>query len=272
MLTNPITRRLLLLINNNFLPIIIKLFIIGAIIFTLSITTYSLLNPEFGNNLYQKIYSKLRIKNLVNDYPYQINISGNKRISKSRIINIIKTIKQEDRNQQIHIQDIIDKVNNKIPWITDIVINRNLPNILNITIKEFEPFAIWYNEKEKFIIDKDGKMIKHQEEIDLPQMIQLSGYNANIYIKSLFNLLTIEPELSKKIYSATWVGNRRWDIRFENNLIIKLPQNNLSKAWKKLIDIYSLPGAIIDLEVIDLRIDDKIFLKYNNKAIKEITN
>ena len=76
--------------------------------------------------------------------------------------------------------------------------------------------------------------------------------------------------MSRKVYSATWVGNRRWDIRLENNIIIKLPEKNLAYAWKKLINIYSTPGAIIDLEIIDLRIEGRIFLQYKNKTAKEI--
>ena len=101
-------------------------------------------------------------------------------------------------------------------------------------------------------------------------MIILSGNNANNHAISLFNIFTIDPNLSRNVYSATWVGNRRWDIRFENGLLIKLPENDISIAWQNLIKIYNMPGSIIGLKMIDLRIKDKIYLQYEDSAMKEL--
>ena len=55
----------------------------------------------------------------------------------------------------------------------------------------------------------------------------------------MFNILVINSEISQDIYSANWVGNRRWDIRFFDGLLVKLPEIEISDAWSDLIKIYS---------------------------------
>jgi cell division protein FtsQ len=101
-------------------------------------------------------------------------------------------------------------------------------------------------------------------------MVILSGKGANNNAKSLFNIFASDPNLSANVYSATWVSNRRWDIRFDNGLLIKLPENNISEAWQRLIRIYNMPGSIVGLKNIDLRISDKTYLEYDDSVIKEL--
>jgi cell division protein FtsQ len=101
-------------------------------------------------------------------------------------------------------------------------------------------------------------------------MLILSGKGANINAKSIFNIFAIDPNLSSNVYSATWISNRRWDIRFENGLLVKLPEDNISDAWKRLIKINNMPGSILGLKIIDLRLGDKVYLEYNDSMIKEL--
>jgi len=131
---------------------------------------------------------------------------------------------------------------------------------------------LWQNNEQKYVIDKDGNKVQIFEDEEFKNLIILSGANANVNAKSLFNIFVINPELSTKIYSATWIGNRRWDIRFENGLLVKLPADNLQEAWHNLIKIYNLQNSINNLQVIDLRIAKKIYLKYSDKEIQEIRN
>ena len=148
---------------------------------------------------------------------------------------------------------------------------RNLANNnLTIEISEYVPFAILKDGDKKYIVDKDGDMVLVNDISEYGHLVILSGKKANENVKSLFNILAINPSLNSNIYSANWVGRRRWDIRFENGLIVKLPENDINKAWQKLLKIYSLPGSMIDLNMIDLRLDGKIYLEYKDNVIKEI--
>ncbi len=263
------TRRIMLLTNNKIIPTALKLTIIILIFLASLFTTLFFTYPKFSTAIYSKISNKfLQVNQLSQEKFHEIKISGNQKVSDFKIIEIIRKCEVENKNSQNSysiIHDMIDKIIDELPWIVNIKINRNLPNILNIQVEEFSPFAVWHNDNNKFLIDKSGNIIEFQEDADTEKLIELSGLNANIHAKSLFNLLTIDSSFSKKVFSATWVGNRRWDVRLQDGVIVKLPEENISYAWKKIVDIYSIPGSDIRLEIVDLRVNDKIFLKYKQK-------
>jgi len=221
----------------------------------------------------QKFYSQSRVyffTQLNSNYGElaQINIVGNSRVSKDQIITAINESKKS--KPEFLIQNLVDEIKTQLPWVSQITITRSLPNTLNITIIEFAPFAIWQNDGKKFIIDKDGNTVPFQAEEEFEKMIILSGNSANIHARSLFNIFAVNSDVSVNVYSATWVGNRRWDIRLENGLLIKLPENDISDAWVNLIKIYKMPGSISGLKMIDLRIKDKIYLEYDDSVMKEL--
>ena len=206
-----------------------------------------------------------------------IKVSGNQRVTSEEIIAAVAKAKitfaknvAKNTNETL-IQTLAKELKQDLPWINQINITRTLPNSLNIAVTEFEPFAIWQNNGQKYVIDKDGNKVKiDNDNAEFDHLVILSGNGANVNVKSLFNIFVINPEFSTKIYSATWVGNRRWDIRFENGLLVKLSANNLQESWQNLIKIYNMQKSLTNLQVIDLRIEKKIYLKYSDSEIKEI--
>jgi cell division protein FtsQ len=235
-----------------------------------------LFQPKILDKFYNKASSYFFYYLSLDNHEFnQINISGNQRVSKDEIIAIVNSVKkdfshEEEFKYQTSIQNLIDEIRSNLRWIKEVTISRSLPNILNITIVEYEPFAIWQSSDKKYIIDRDGNTIPFEDLEEVEKMVILSGNGANIHARSLFNIFAIDSTLSQNVYSATWVGNRRWNIRFENGLLIKLPENDIAQGWQNLIKIYEMPGSIIGLKVIDLRIKDKIYLEYENSVMKEI--
>lgn len=205
-------------------------------------------------------------------YYNKVTISGNDYTQYGQISQIIRervsNFAQNEDYSQSSIKVIKDKIK-ELPWVKNVVISRNLPNDLSVKIEEYKPFAIWNINQKHYVIDKEGKKIIAIDDIEeFPNLIILSGQKANVNVKSLLDVLIKDLEVGDNIYSATWVGSRRWDVRFNNNLLVKFPESNLSNAWQKLVQIYNMPGSLIDLKVIDLRLDDKVFLEYNNNSVK----
>lgn len=274
--TNPFLRRFRLLCNNVIIPITLKFFI-ATIIFSIGlIFILKIFNPKLVNKLYYEVSGHFyQIFDLDGRNFRNINIDGNNKVSDQEIIDVVnKAIIQSPEvgisQYQPVIYNIINDISKTLPWVKDVRVNRNLPDILNISIIEFEPFAMWHSNDQKFLIDKNGNTIAYQENVDHDKMIILSGQDANIHAKSLFNILTTDLTLSNQVYSATWVGKRRWDLRLNSGLIIKLPENNISTAWKKMTEFFAISGSIIDLEVVDLRVDGKMFLRYKKNVMKEV--
>ncbi|MES2677730.1 MAG: cell division protein FtsQ/DivIB [Pseudomonadota bacterium] len=204
----------------------------------------------------------------------KIKISGNEKTSYEQIAKLARAhlAADDDINNQEMIESLKSEIE-KLPWVDEVVISVSLQDSLNIHIKEHQPFAIW-EDSQKYIVSKTGKIIAVDNLEDFGSLIILTGNNAYKNVKSLFNILAIDPEVSKNIYSATWVGGRRWDVRFENGLLVKLPSSNsdndMSYAWDSLIKIYNMPGALLGLKAVDLRIAKKIYLEYDDRTTKEL--
>lgn len=240
--------------------------------------------PYFVSENQTKIISlKQRISNKYiqfvsgkNDFYNKVTIQGNQRTTSAEISQIVATEvkKAIKRNNYLDslMQDMRDEIK-KSPWVKNVTISRSLPSNLIIKIEEYQPFAIWQDRDKTYVIDKDGHQIISIKDIyEYPDLLILAGKNANIKVRELFDILAIDQKVGRNIYSATWIGLRRWDIGFKNNLLVKLPEENAPQAWKKLIKIYNMPGSLIDLKLIDFRIDDKVYLEYNDESVKYLNS
>lgn len=284
-LTNFFWRKIKITLNGFIKPILVRVFF-GCIAITfIALIAIQIYKPKLLDQIKNKganyFYRYFKLDNFEFS---SINITGNKRVKDEEIIAIIKNFELEkgtligknlDNIDLLPlVQNLIDKIKSQLNWIDKVTIKRLMPDILKIEVEEYKPFAIWINNDKKFIIDKEGNSIPFLEEYEQSEefknMIILSGNGANENAKSLFNILVINSEISQDIYSANWVGNRRWDIRFFDGLLVKLPEIEISNAWNDLIKIYSASKNDKAIKSIDLRVSGKIYLQYYNKKSFEI--
>jgi cell division septal protein FtsQ len=284
-LTNFFWRKIKITLNGFIKPILVRVFF-GLIAITfIALIAIQIYKPKLSDQIKNKganyFYRYFKLDNFEFS---SIHISGNKRVKDEEIIAIIKNFELEkgaligknlDNIDLLPlVKNLIDKIKLQLNWIDKVTIKRSMPDILNVEIEEYHPFAIWINDDKKFIIDKEGNSIPFLEEYEQSEefknMIILSGVGANQNAKSLFNILVINSEISQDIYSANWVGNRRWDIRFFDGLLVKLPEIEISNAWHDLIKIYSASKNDKAIKSIDLRVSGKIYLQYYNKKSFEI--
>ena len=284
-LTNFFWRKIKITLNGFIKPILLRVFFGCFAITFIALIAIQIYKPKLSDQIKNKganyFYRYFKLDNFEFS---SIHISGNKRVKDEEIIAIIKNFELEkgaligknlDNIDLLPlVQNLIDKIKSQLNWIDKVTIKRLMPDILNIEVEEYKPFAIWINNDKKFIIDKEGNSIPFLEEYEQSEefknMIILSGNSANENAKSLFNILVINSEISQDIYSANWVGNRRWDIRFFDGLLVKLPEIEISNAWNDLIKIYSASKNDKAIKSIDLRVSGKIYLQYYNKKSFEI--
>lgn len=275
-ITNSFLRKVKGVFRYKIIPFFLKTILLLVTLLLLTFATLKLFKPQKLEALYAKSTSVFFHYLNLDNYEFdEINISGNSRVTKEQILEVVDNarknfLKNSNSDYRPLVQNVIDEMKAKLPWINAVVVSRSIPNILNISVSEYQPFAIWQNEGKKYIIDKDGNTVPFEAAEEFDHMIILSGNSANIHARSLFNIFAVSSDLSVNVYSATWVGNRRWDIRLENGLLIKLPETNISDAWASLIKIYKMPGSITGLKMIDLRIKDKIYLEYDDSVMKEL--
>ena len=152
-------------------------------------------------------------------------------------------------------------------WVKTASISRKLPNTIRIDIVEREAVAIWQHDGAFTLIDPDGLPIGTKGLERYGHLKVLVGDGAPTHAVELLRILETEPELMTKVTGAVWVGSRRWNIRLDNGIDIRLPEDDPSNAWTRLAQLerdYSLLGRAI--KAIDLRQSDRMIVRMTEEA------
>jgi cell division protein FtsQ len=143
----------------------------------------------------------------------------------------------------------------QLPWVKDVVIERRWPDTLYITLTERKPLALWQHNQKIHLIDQDGSEIPSQPietHRNLPLVI---GEGAPQFTQQLLDALNQTPALKKLVTAAIRVGNRRWNLKLQNNLTILLPEDNLVQSLASLerlereMHVFEKAKTTIDLRV-----------------------
>jgi cell division protein FtsQ len=112
----------------------------------------------------------------------------------------------------------------KYGWIKDARVSRRLPETLVIDVIERSPAAVWQHNRRLSLIDDNGVVLEAVTGATMPDLPLLIGPGANRRSKELAALLEDSRSLKPLLAGATWVGNRRWDLRFESGETLSLPE------------------------------------------------
>ena len=217
------------------------------------------------NNIFTETKFNFLNKILINNgfIIKNIEISGVKHLNKNDIIKIINAY--NDLNIfNVNIKNIYKEIKNNT-WIKKASIEIIYPNTIKILLTEKKPIAIWQNRYGNSLITKSGDVIfeKNLEEFKnyLPIVI---GQNAHKNAHSILNILGINKDFVKNIWSLTYVNERRWDVHFNQGLTIKLPSESIAKAWEKVLYLDKKFNILnLDLTELDLRNSSQILGKIN---------
>lgn len=165
----------------------------------------------------------------------------------------------------------IDKVRSELAsnsWVKKVIVTRRLPNTIYIGLIEREPVAILQQNKKLYLIDSEGYIIQNDPSDKFKSLLHVVGVNANLHVKSLKDSLKDYPELSQKILSAVRYGDRRWNIIFDQNITVKMPERHHFDEAIAYVDKMYKNDKLFDqnYQYIDLRDNTKYFFtKYKSK-------
>ena len=240
-------------VHKNFIFIILFLFL----------TSFYLLSKKTNIFTESKLYflNKILIDNgfIIKN----IEILGVNHLDKDDIIKIVSTYNNINIFS-VNINNIYREIKNNT-WIKKASVEIIYPNTIKILLTEKEPIAIWQNRYGNSLITKNGDVIseKNLEKFKsyLPIII---GQNAHKNAHSILNILSINKDFVKNIWSLTYVNERRWDVHFNQGLTIRLPSKNVGKAWEKVVYLNKKFNILtLGLIEIDLRNSRQILGKVN---------
>ncbi len=158
-------------------------------------------------------------------------------------------------------------------WVKDARVSRRLPDTLVIDIVEREPAALWQDKSKLSLIDSDGVVLDRVMVSDMPDLPLLVGPGANAQNAKLGVLLGAVPSLKPQLESATWVGERRWDLAFQSGETVVLPEGeeDAKKALAKFAELDKSAGLLgRGIKRFDLRIPGKMIVRLPQVPIASV--
>ena len=135
-----------------------------------------------------------------------------------------------------------------LPWVRSARVERSLPDVVRVDIVERQPLALWQVDRRLQVIDQEGPVIV--------------GPDAATHAPSLLQLLGGEPDLAKRMTAAIRVAERRWNIRLDDRVEVRLPAQDIGVAWSRLATM-ERTNAVLgrDIVAVDLRLPDRTIVQ-----------
>ena len=182
---------------------------------------------------------------------------------KSNINNSVKEIIEDNltifKNQNIFLLDknqIVKKISDN-NWISNFSIQKKYPSKLIVNLKKTELIAKIIVDNEIFYVGSNFKLIKSKIQFnDLPNIFGKPKINE---FKKLITNLNLSSLSYKDISDIYYLKSGRWNLKIQDDVIIKLPRDNILESLnlvKKILDNKN----IISKNTIDLTIKNQIIV------------
>jgi cell division protein FtsQ len=156
-------------------------------------------------------------------------------------------------------------------WVREATVRRSLPSEIHLHIVERKPLALWQHSGRMLLIGQDAVAITNRNLGRFNHLPLLVGEDAPRHAIRLFDVLAAEPDLEKRVVSAIRVGGRRWNLKLDNEVEVRLPEQDPLAAWSRLGRLEREQGVLSrDISVLDLRLPDRTVLRLGRDAQREV--
>ena len=184
----------------------------------------------------------------------KINIVGLSKINNSKISNELNSLFY--KNILLVEKEEVQKVISEYNIIEEYSIKKVYPSTININIKPTKFVARL--PKNDLLVGANGKLIEDKENSEILPYI-FGEFNSENFLTFKKNIV-----LSKftfiKFKTLYFFSSNRWDILTNDNILIKLPQDNLLESLN-LAHIMMSSNEFKDKNLIDLRMKNHLIVK-----------
>lgn len=153
------------------------------------------------------------------------------------------------------------------PLVREASVRKLYPGEVTISLTEREPAAIWQLNGELFLVSADGTVIDQMRDGRFVHLPLVVGEGANRKAREYAALLADAGIVRSRIRGAMLVSGRRWTLKMDNGLDVRLPEQGAAEALRRLAALEK-EFRILDRDVlaIDLRQPDRITFRLTEEA------
>ena len=194
-----------------------------------------------------------------------IGVSGNHELSQDEVVQLAGL--QSTASLPFLDPKLLQAKLAAVPMIAEASVTKLYPDRLLIDIRERVPFAIWQQDGQVQVISEDGTPIETLSDPRFLRLPHVVGPEANMRVKEFAALIETVPDLRDQIRAGILVSKRRWTLKLQNGVDIKLPEHAPEAALKAFAAVEREQGitkrAVL---AIDLRLPDRITVRLTEEA------
>jgi cell division protein FtsQ len=175
----------------------------------------------------------------------------------------------------------------ELPWVEPVSVRKIYPGTVEITLKERTAFAIWQHGDDLSLIERNGSVIAPLRDNKFSNLPLFVGRDAETAAAAFEKQFDAWPQIKARVRAYVRVAGRRWDLRLDNGIIVKLPEDNIARAMEVLSALEAEQALLErDIAAVDLRLEDrttirltegaaarrKVVLEQRTKELKKVTD
>jgi cell division protein FtsQ len=153
------------------------------------------------------------------------------------------------------------------PWIADAAVLKLYPGRLQITITERQAFALWQKDGRVSVIAADGTVLEPFVESRYRGLPLVVGRGAQRQAKDFLAIVDRYPDIRAVLRASVLVAERRWNLRLNNGIDVRLPEANVPQALDRLVALDRDKKLLSrDIVAVDLRLPDRVTVRLSEAA------
>jgi cell division protein FtsQ len=149
-----------------------------------------------------------------------------------------------------------------IGWVRAAAVTRLYPDTIAISLREREPAAMWQLEGDLHLVDAEGAVIRPVSAYEYSYLPLIVGSGAPEAASGVLQAIARHDEFKNRIRALIRVGERRWDLRLDNEATIRLPETDYARAIDDLALLQAAQQTLDQpIEYIDLRDPERMVMR-----------
>lgn len=237
--------------------LIVVAYFLGALLLVGTVYLYRTNIQRLSQSLYQSFVMSTRKAGLTLE---NVFISGREKVSRQAILSSLG-IPLHSPMVAFSSQETKERLE-ALPWVKKVRIEKHWPDSLFITLEEKKPLALWQNQGKTHLVDQNGDIIPEKNLKNFMYLPSINGPKAAKHLPKLLKILSRFPDLKKRVVSATWIGNRRWNIYLQGKITLMLPEDRVHEALERFSKYETTHNITKEVKNrVDLRIPQRIIIE-----------
>jgi cell division protein FtsQ len=153
------------------------------------------------------------------------------------------------------------------PWIADAAVLKLYPDRLQISVTERQAFALWQKDGTVSVIAADGTILEPFVEDRYRGLPLLVGKGAERAGHDFLAIVDRFPDIRGMLRASIFIAERRWNLRLNNGVDVRLPEANVEQALERLVRLDREKKLLSrDIVAVDLRLPDRVTVRLSDAA------